>query len=357
MSKPDNAVINAVGMVTPLGLSFITTAAAVRSGLSLVRKTAILDRHWLPVAMSLVPENSLVPLAAMRASGTALTVRQERMLRLGAMALSDLFKQLPRIGRVPWLIAGPDEHPRCPGSISTNFLQQLQEQTAVEFDVRHSGTFPHGRAGGILALTRALSLLRSDTASHVIVGGVDSHLDLGLLSTLDAEERIRSLGVQAGYIPGEGAAFLLLSLAKHTARWGNTYLASIEAAACTEETGHLYSDQPHRGDGLARAFGDVFSQASADFGPVRSVYAGMNGEYLFSKEWGVAYLRHQNRFAEHSTLDHPVDCLGDPGAALAPLLLGLSAKAIARQYRQSPSLVWCASDLSTRGVALLNAPE
>lgn len=357
MTKNDSARILAVGMVTPLGLSARTTTAAVRGNLSFVRKTRILDRHWLSMGMSLVSDDNLPLLSETPTSAAAMTTRQTRMLQLAKVALGDLLKQSPKIGRVPWLIAVPEKHPKCSVSVGADFLRQLREQTGVDFDERHSSVFPRGRAGGILALKKALQIISADADSYVIVGGVDTHLDLFLLSALDAEERIRSPGVRAGYVPGEGAAFLLIASAKHAERWNHPHLASIRAAAWEEEAGHLYSEQPHRGDGLALAFRHAFQQVPAGFSPVRSVYAGMNGEHLFSKEWGVAYLRHQKRFAENATLDHPVDCLGDPGAALAPILLGLSAFSMIRKYRPSPSLVWCASDLATRGAALLDGPE
>ena len=88
---------------------------------------------------------------------------------------------------------------------------------------------------------------------------------------------------------------------------------------------------------------------------MRCVYAGLNGEGLVAKEWGVAYLRSAERFAEGFEVEHPADCLGDAGAALGPILLGLAAIGLEKGYREGPCLVWSTSDREARGAALLRA--
>ena len=61
------------------------------------------------------------------------------------------------------------------------------------------------------------------------------------------------------------------------------------------------------------------------------------------------------RFAENFEVEHPADCLGDAGAALGPILLGLAALGLEKGYRGSPCLVWSTSDREPRGAALLQA--
>src|SRR5262249_4464315 len=116
---------------------------------------------------------------------------------------------------------------------------------------------------------------------------------------------------------------------------------------------HLSSAEPYLGEGLAEAFRGLFELLPPEMPKVRCVYAGLNGERFWSKEWGVAYLRNQGRFEESFSLDHPIENIGDPGAALGPLLLGLAAISIQQGYRPQPCLVWCSSDGEERAVALL----
>jgi len=58
-----------------------------------------------------------------------------------------------------------------------------------------------------LALEQALQAIAAEPNEPVVVGGVDTFLDLRLLAELDAEQRILGAQVMDGFIPGEGAGF------------------------------------------------------------------------------------------------------------------------------------------------------
>jgi 3-oxoacyl-[acyl-carrier-protein] synthase-1 len=77
---------------------------------------------------------------------------------------------------------------------------------------------------------------------------------------------------------------------------------------------------------------------------VQEVYASMNGEQHWAKEWGVAQLRSRDAFDPAHVLHHPADCTGDTGAACGPLMVGLAALGMAGGYRRSPCLVYASSD-------------
>ena len=49
----------------------------------------------------------------------------------------------------------------------------------------------------------------------------------------------------------------------------------------------------------------------------------------------------------------PIDCLGDPGAALGPVLMALASIGISKGYVEGPCLVWAASDGGERGAAVI----
>jgi 3-oxoacyl-[acyl-carrier-protein] synthase-1 len=213
--------------------------------------------------------------------------------------------------------------------------------------------FPNGRAGGFLALAEALAMLEAGEAGPMIVGGVDSYLDLYLLGTLDAEGRILGNGVMDGFIPGEGAAFLLLGPVRESEHGAASALARIAAAAFGAEKGHRYGEEPYRGEGLAETFARLFSADGAGDERVATVLAGLNGENFGAKEWGTASLRSRPHFVDDIHLEHPVDCFGDVGAALGSLLVSLGAVGIRNGYLRAPCLAWCSSDREERGAALL----
>jgi 3-oxoacyl-[acyl-carrier-protein] synthase I len=115
------------------------------------------------------------------------------------------------------------------------------------------------------------------------------------------------------------------------------------------EEGHLYSEVPYRGEGLARAIEDLVVSGTLPL-PVREVYSSMNGERHWAKEWGVSLLRNRAAFDPDHGMHHPADCTGDTGAACGPLMVGLAALGVAGGYRRSPCLVYGSSDDGARAV-------
>jgi len=120
------------------------------------------------------------------------------------------------------------------------------------------------------------------------------------------------------------------------------------------EPGHLYSEEPYRGEGLAVAVQQLL-QSGAARGAIREVYSSMNGEHHWAKEWGVAFLRSSGGFLSDHAMHHPADCYGDTGAACGVLLAGLAALGIAQAYRQSPALVYGSSDRGQRAALVVSA--
>ena len=108
-----------------------------------------------------------------------------------------------------------------------------------------------------------------------------------------------------------------------------------------EEAGHRYSEEPYRGDGLANAFKLAIENAGAH--SIRYVYASMNGENFCAKEYAVAYSRNRAALSENIQIAHPADCLGDIGAAFAPVMLGIMT-----ELGTMPSLLYCSSDGAER---------
>lgn len=355
MSAPRGAEILAAGMVTSVGLDAVRTAAAVRAGLSRFHESAIQDRRGEPIVLATVPDADLPRLHPSLAQDPRMTPRHGRMLCLAASALREALQPVSRAERVPLLLSLPEDLPGRRPFGAPSFLRWLGVQADLELAWDRSAVFSLGRAGGIAALEEALRRLSGLSDSHVLVGGVDTHLDRGLLDALDREGRLRGAGRMDGFTPGEGAGFVLVAPVGSAARDGRAPLASIDAAAMGREPGHRYSEEPYLGDGLDAALRALFAALPEDIGKVRTVHAGLNGEHFHAKEWGVAAIRHAGRLAEDLAVEHPADCLGDPGAALAPLLIGLAALGAQRGYRRPPCLVWCASDLQPRGAALLRA--
>jgi len=274
------------------------------------------------------------------------------MLRLSGSALHEAARHGD--GPMTCLLALPEPPLDGPNPIGESFLEDLSVQAGVELDLRRSRVFRQGRAGGLLALKQAVALLAERREAYVLVGGVDSHLDFQVLAELDAQERLRaSSGPSDSFIPGEGAAFVLLGSLGSGRRLRIDPQAHLLGVGTGFEQGHRLSAHPHLGEGLADAFRVLFASLPPAAGQIRCVYAGLNGESFWAKDWGVAYQRNARRFAEQFHIEHPVEFLGDPGAALGPLMVGLATIGVRKGYREAPCLVWCASDQGACAAALI----
>jgi 3-oxoacyl-[acyl-carrier-protein] synthase I len=359
------AEILGIGMVTPVGLSARQTAASVRTGIGRLGESYVTDRYGEMLVMGLVDAGELPALCEELADpddpDQELSPRQERLARLAGPALLEAIgSHAP--ASLPLLLALPEAHPETRHAVGAEMIGILATQTARRFAPELSRTYALGRAGGFAALDDALDLLaggegardRRAAAPLVLVGAADSYLDLGLLYALDAEGRLRTGEVADGFVPGEGAAFLLLGPAGSAARSGRQPIARIAGVGRAHEAGHLYSAEPYRGDGLAAALAALFDgTGSAARGEIACVYAGLNGESFWAKEWSVAQIRCAGHLRERLRIQHPADCFGDAGAALGPIMLGLGALDLSRGRIDGDCLVWGGADRGERGAALL----
>jgi len=331
-----------VGAVSAVGLDAWSTAAAVRAGVAGFRESELFTRHIEPLVMATVPDEHLEPLRPDVAAAPGLTPRACRMIQLAAPALREAAAGRAMAG-VPLLLGLPEGTP-------ADLLELICLQAGVPLDVRRSAALPHGRAAGLVALGRAAELLGGRTPEMVLVGGVDTYYDGALLAELEAEGRVLVPDGMDGFIPGEGAAFLLL--ARSAA--GDQALASVLGAGTGEERGHLYSGTACTGEGLCAALDGLAGSEPVPASP--TVLAGLNGENVGSREWGIAAIRRRALFGEPLRMEHPADCLGDIGAALGAMLLVIAAIATRKRYLATPIVVWASSDREARGAALVASP-
>jgi len=338
-----DVVVCRVGMVTAVGLSAAETAASVQSATMRFAQIDCLDRRFEPITVASVPDAGLPVLSPEVANAPGLGARDGRLVRLGARALAECFGTARRLPTRPALILALPEPEREPRLDAADFLGLLAAQTAHAFDAASSTTVTVGRAGGLVAVGRAASLVRSGRSLFVLAGGVDSLVDPSTLSDLDTRGRVKSEGNLDGFIPGEGAAFLLLASRAAAAAAGLPAMAVVSEVTEGFEKGHLGSKETYKGEGLAATIQSLVSSAPPPR-PFVSVWSSMNGESHWGREWGVALLRSSGAFADPLAMNHPADCFGDTGAAAGAILTGLACLGTSG----GPALVYASSDLGPR---------
>jgi len=333
------AVIGATHVLCSIGSGTDQVWASARAGIGRIASSHVMDRYFEPIQMGLVPEDALGTLVP-EIESLPLPSRARRILKLAAPSLRAVAKDLDR--PVPVFIGLPElTHEEAPWL--KHVPEYLQRLTGVRVDRERSVVVPRGRAAALMALELAVNVVRTGTAREVIVGGVDSYLDLWLLSTLDAEQRILGPRVMDGFIPAEGAAFFLLS-ANAPSVHVNESRVVVNAAASAMDAGHRYGGSPARGEGVANALAETRQRMQQPLAPIATTFAGFNGESLDAKLWGVARLRHNDFFSPETVVEHPADKFGDAGAAMGAILVALAAKSLTSGTRPGPALVWAASD-------------
>jgi 3-oxoacyl-[acyl-carrier-protein] synthase I len=342
MGQHAPAEILAIGMVTPVGLCTAQTAASVRTGIGRINETELSDGAGNPLFMGLADEAQLPPLAE-TLEDRSFSIRQERAIRLAGTALREALASRPDEPPPALHLGLPEPRTEARSRISDELLDLLPVQAGQRLDLARSKTYPFGRAAGLVAMDQALAVLDKGQAKTVLAGAVDCHWDDGLLDALGREGRLKTGEISDGFVPGEGAAFILLGPARTRGKTGSP---CIVATGRGTESGHLYSDAPYLGEGLAGAIRDVLQATPPDLlrRPIGCVYGGLNGESHWAKGWGVSHIRNARFFAEGLRTEHPADCMGDPGAALGLIMVGLAAHRQGRDLDPGPTLVWCASD-------------
>jgi 3-oxoacyl-[acyl-carrier-protein] synthase-1 len=310
-----------------------------------------MDKNFEAIQMGLVPEDALEPLPE-DIDTLPLPMRARRMLQL---ATSPLRALAPALGPDPvTAIIGVPRLTAAQAPWLSGFLGHLGAISGIAIDPVSSQLVATGRAAGLMSIEAALAALERDPGATLLVGGIDSFLDLRLLSELDAEGRILGSHVMDGFIPGEGAAFLILKDAAAAADVEGGPAVIVHAATSVLDPGHRYGTEPARGEGLANALTKMRGTLGEPLPPVSTTFAGFNGESFEGKIWGVARLRHSDFFSPDMTMQHPADCIGDTGAAAGAILTAVAASALAKGVRKGPALIWAASDFEPRACALLS---
>ncbi|WDE08870.1 hypothetical protein SG34_033810 [Thalassomonas viridans] len=324
-------------MINPLGVGALAVSAAVRSGICQYQETGNISKDYQPFKMALVPDECLPELD--RQIGRGKSPYYQRLIQLTNIAILQACNQLDSSQPLPLMLALPSEQNLAVALDADSLLLDIVRSCQDLIDFSASRHFRLGRAAGIAAFQAGLELIESGISDAVLIGGVDSYLDLMQLALLDRQQRLLTATSMDGFVPGEGAAFFVLS------REPNGKV-TLGPPGLSDEPGHIYSQEVCLGDGLSNAIRSALTGITQ---PVKTVFSSFNGEHANGKEWGIALSRNSQNIDEAFIMEHPADCFGDLGAATVPTLMILAYLGLLRGHYASPLLVWSASDFAERG--------
>ncbi len=342
-----DAVVVGVGARSHNGLTALQVTMSVRAGKLEPRESHIIDRHGERVGVC-----RLMSIGD-RVQGL------DRFVALGAPALRqavfpwlDMFAQRGQAAPdIPVIISLPDEsRPGLDPRLREQLLPALAARARVTLDRARSALVFAGRGGGVLAFEEALQRLRGGEVEAVEVGGIDSYFDPDILEHLDAEMRLHGLETENGFIPGEGAAFLLV-----TSRAGSlTRLAEIKAAASALEPRPFGSSEPCLGLGITSAVKRALAAGAVADGSIAWVLTDVANERHRVEEWAFAEARNHRAFTPDVVHDQPLLVTGEIGSASAAMLVALAATRWQTGAAESDrALVAAHSDGPERGAMII----
>ena len=346
MMNGSNVYIAGIGMITSIGFDLASTHAAVKAGISGARESEYYSKTGKPFTMALVPSEALPDITYKLAKEKNTTPQMGVMLQTIDVAIKQALKSYPNDKEIPLFFSGPESYLKGPYTVSPSFIEYIIKQTKVKIDKSVSRIFATGRGGVLEAIDTATNYMMQTGADYVLVGGADSFQEESLLEYLDEDDRVSYDEVENGFIPGEAACFLLLTMDIAKAQIMNSGVVNLFKPGLSQEKGHMYSESAYIGGGLSNAFSLAIKNAAGS--KISKVYSSLNGERFWAKEYGVAVTRSKDFLEENFVLEHPADCLGDTGAAAGSVLIGLALQDLVSAGINDRILVSCSSDQGTR---------
>ena len=329
------------GMVTGVGLDAPSSCAAMRCGITGFVETGFMfGGEWLI--------GSPVPLdEAWRG--------REKLLQMVVPAIEECLAAAssPNTSDVPLLLCvAEDDRPGRLDGLDASFLSDVQARLGVLFHER-SELITTGRIGGVTALDRARRLLEEEQLEQCIIAGVDSLLVARSLSAYDTARRLQTATNSDGFIPGEGAAAVLVGVSEPE---DNEVQLSCMGLGFGAEPAPLESEAPNRADGLVEAFRAAFADSGIDFAQVDYRITDNSGEQFGFKEAALALTRVLRVRKQEFDLWHPADCIGEVGAAMVPAVLAVALAAARKGYAPGAGvLCHFAADSEARAAIVLRA--
>ncbi len=348
------------GCFTPVGTNTVETATSIFAGISGIVDTPFTDERFENLRMGQIPSDILGYV-----DGRSMYGRHDlhpflhRLLSLAVPALRECLTPFVNQGEIPWRISLSTHASFDLSSNQRAFLDLLSFHGEIACDVRNSQLVDRCRTGFYHQLAERFQKPSADSYSEVLlVGGTDSFWNLSSLYALLKAGRLLTYESTGGFIPGEGAAFLLLGSRRAARELGIEPLAWIHSVGLGNEPGHRLSKKPYLGDGLDQAVKRALQGVVSVKNPIRTVFAGLNGEGFCAKEWGVACLRSQEYFGDDFEIEHPAEYVGDAKAALSPIMAAVVAFGLHHGLWRGPVLLWASADQAERGAMVLSSsPE
>jgi 3-oxoacyl-[acyl-carrier-protein] synthase-1 len=311
--------ILASGMVTGVGLDAPSSCAAIRCAINNFTETRFMDNGGEWIIGSQVPLEQ--PWRGL-----------SKLVHMAVPAIRECLAQTngARPETIPLLLCVAEE--QRPGrleGLNDQLFQDIQTELGVRFHPA-SGTIPRGHTAGALALLEARRLIYQGQVRYCIIAGVDSLLVAATLDAYQQQNRLLTSNNSNGFIPGEAACAVLVGPPDQS-RTSKKELLCVGIGTGHEQA-TLQSEEPLRANGLVQAFRTAFAEAGQTIADVDFRITDANGEQYWFKEAALAVAKTLRINKQGFEIWHPVDCIGEIGAAIGPCVFAIALAALRKRY-------------------------
>lgn len=343
----ERIAITGIGMISSIGYTALSSTMAILAG--------IMNFQYHERVMVNADEYGTVlkgaSVARMPGNFIPLSIQgTDRALALVVPALKDAVSGVPAqmLEKAYCRINGMDKD-------ADNFMQRLSLEMPFlpKQDREKDQSQGLGRCRTFEDIIQAVNELQNGRHQLALIGSVDSLLDESILTQLAEDGRLIEGSNPEGIVAGEASGAILLETESHARKRDASIYAFIEGWGAATEPNPLSGAKPSQARGLSEAFIEAFEKTKQNGGALDMVINDLNGERPRALEWSLASLRVLSE-AGNYTLMHPVDCLGECGAATGIAMIVL-ASGIMLMKREPPQRIALSTsdDMGARRVLFL----
>jgi len=318
--------IKAAGMVTCVGFNAESSCAAMRAGIRNVVETNLWDKYsgtYLPAGRVALPH---------------WWVGVGKLADLVAPAIEECFAAAGPVqaAAIPVMLGvAPPNRPYRFRGLDETILSEIGHKFGFRLHP-DSRLISNDHISVVIALREAIDLLASGKAPCVVIAAVDSLVDQRIVEYYLEKRRLLTPLETNGFCVGEAGAAVLVAPANQDGKGGLT----IRGVGLGSEPANIDGEEPVKGEGLTEVVRHALRRGGLTIQDIHYRITDLNGEHYKFKEMVLA----MGRFARKPTAKvfdiwHPIEYIGDVGAAIGPLLLGVALHAGKNGYGNGPNVL------------------
>ena len=343
------AFVASLGVRSALGRGAAETCFLLRTGIPVLAAAPLVSGEGEPITMGFDATLDPYLVGDDRAAKLAVTALEE--------ALAPVVASQEAVSATLILCVDPPLAPRAHGApepgarlVATLHTRAQELCPGITLDIA-----ARGGASAAFALSAALGSLAAKEIDAIVLGGVHTDYDPATIAALDAAGRVFTPQNLDALIPGEIAAFVVLTR-EETARLLDVHPAARLGGIGTAVGAPRADDDSSAMDGTALA--TAIRAASEDLAELGLQAGWAICDHTFEVrrvlEWQSAVTRTHAMWCEPHRLDVPAQRIGHLGAAALPFAMIMAAEGFQRGYAPSGvAMAFAGSDAGERGAVLL----